>query len=133
MHPLAAKLFHKDIRMFLIGKTENTVPLPLPNNGWPCTSPQQGRPRMGNFPPLLALCAFGDATLAHQPVALCAQLIDLGLHPGQQLFRGLGWKACPLKVPNFSPLPQDLTAADVHFLPGCMRCALTSSSTVHRT
>jgi hypothetical protein len=33
MHPLAAKLFHKEIRVFLFGKAENTVPFPLPNNG----------------------------------------------------------------------------------------------------
>jgi hypothetical protein len=48
--------------------------------------------------------------LANQPVALCAQLIDLGLHPSQQLFRGLCRNACPLKVANFSALPVDLVA-----------------------
>jgi hypothetical protein len=33
MHRLAAKLLHEEIRVFLLGKTENTVPFPLPNNG----------------------------------------------------------------------------------------------------
>jgi hypothetical protein len=27
MHPLAAKLFHKEIRVFLFGKAENTIPV----------------------------------------------------------------------------------------------------------
>ena len=70
-----------------------------------------------DFPLLLALCAFGDATLTHQPVARYVQLIELGLHPRQQLFRGLGRNACPLKVPNFSPLPVDLAAPTFNFFP----------------
>jgi len=55
--------------------------------------------------------------LAHQFVALCAQLIDLGLHPGQQLFRGLCGDTRALKVSNFSPLPQDLAAPMFNFFP----------------
>ncbi len=75
-----------------------------------CTSLQAGTPSTESFPPQSALGAFDDATLAHQPVALCAQFIDLGLHPGQQLFRGLCRNARPLEVANFSALPVDLAA-----------------------
>ena len=33
MHPLAAKLFHENFGMLLVSKTENLVPLLLPNHG----------------------------------------------------------------------------------------------------
>src|SRR6267142_3530409 len=33
MHPLAAKLLHENFRMLLVSKTENLVPLLLPNHG----------------------------------------------------------------------------------------------------
>jgi hypothetical protein len=55
--------------------------------------------------------------LAHQPVALCAQLIDLGLHPGQQLFRGLCGDTRALKATDFAALLQDLAAPTFNFFP----------------
>jgi hypothetical protein len=44
------------------------------------------------------------------PVTLGALLIDLDLHPCQQLFGRLGRDTGPLKVPNLFPLPKDLAA-----------------------
>jgi hypothetical protein len=46
--------------------------------------------------------------LADLPVAFGAELINLGLHPGQQLFGGFRRNACSLKRLNIFPLPVDV-------------------------
>jgi hypothetical protein len=47
---------------------------------------------------------------SNHSVALSAQLIHFGLHPGQQLFRRSGRYAGPLKRLNVLPLAVDLPA-----------------------
>src|SRR6266403_3282677 len=58
-----------------------------------------------------------SALLAYLPITLGAQTVYLGLHPFQQLFRGLGGDARALKVLNFFSLPQDLAAHVLDFAP----------------
>ena len=56
MHPLAAKLFHKDFGMLLVSKTENLVPLLLPNHGM--SVPRKRQPvRPAEFLDLLVIRA----------------------------------------------------------------------------
>jgi hypothetical protein len=62
-----------------------------------------------------------SALLAKLPVALSAQLVYFGLHPTKQLLRRLGWNPCPLKVPGFSSLRQDLAAHVFDFIPNSVQ------------
>jgi hypothetical protein len=72
---------------------------------------------MENFPRRPALCAFGDATLAHQAIPLSAQVIDLGQHSAQQLFRRFRGDAGSLRGVNLLPLPPYLAAHVLDFIP----------------
>jgi hypothetical protein len=58
-----------------------------------------------------------SALLARLPVALGTQLIDLREHPRQQLLRRGGAYPGPLKIPNLSTLPVNLTAHMLNFSP----------------
>jgi hypothetical protein len=51
--------------------------------------------------------------LAYEAVALDAQTINLGQHP----FGRFGRDACPLKGTDFLPLPEDLPAHMLDFIP----------------
>ena len=57
-----------------------------------------------------------SALFAYEAVALDAQTIHFSQHSLQQLVRGLGRDACPLKVTDFLPLPQDLAAHVLDFI-----------------
>jgi hypothetical protein len=58
-----------------------------------------------------------SALLAHLTVALCTEPINLGLHPGQQLFGGLRGYPRPLKRLNLFALPKDLAAHVLYLAP----------------
>jgi hypothetical protein len=58
-----------------------------------------------------------SALLAHLTVALCTEPINLGLHPGQQLFGGPRGYPRPLKRLNRFALPKDLAAHLLYLAP----------------
>jgi hypothetical protein len=130
MRRLAAELLHEPLRMRLLREAKDLVPFLLPDNRVPVSRKREpvrpakftvllessrrytfllaGRPNTGNFPPRSALGASGDATLAHQPIAFNAQLVDFGEHPCQQLFGRRGADTCPLEIENLFALPGNL-------------------------
>ena len=55
------------------------------------------------------------ALLTNLPVPLSTKPVDLGLHPGQQLFCRAGGDPRPLKLADFPALPSHLAAHVLDF------------------